>query len=392
MKIPENGVWGMNIFREGTLRQRCLTVGAALAVVAGGVLAVAPPSGAAIKLDAYQTIVANAEKPWSTWQGPTTPVTPPKHESLALVVCSGTVAGCVTPADAAARAAKSIGWTTTQYNGQGTPADQDTAITQAVNSGATAILLSGVDPSVVQSALQLAASKKIPVGDMTEGIAPGDGIKFDIGANYVKAGQVAGAWIVDASNGKAVVLPTNDKEYKSTVELVDGAVSEVKSCSSCKVLSQLYFVSTDIGSGLGQRVAEELQKNPSVNYMIGAYDPAVADMVPALQTAGIASRISIVSDVGDAQNLGYIQSGTVQKADIVFDNTYVGYAAIDQTIRVLDDKPLWKNAGVTDPRFEYNETVPYHLIVKSNLTAKDDSGWTESVNTIAHFDKLWGLK
>jgi ABC-type sugar transport system substrate-binding protein len=382
----------MKIFKDGALRRRCLTVAAALAVVVGGALAIAPSSGAAIKLTAYQTLVANAEKPWATWQGPTTAVTPPKTESLALVVCSGTVAGCVTPADAAARAAKSVGWTTTQYNGQGTPADQNTAITQAVNSGATAILLSGIDPSVVQSALQLATSKKIPVGDMTEGIAPGDGIKFDIGANYVKGGQVAGAWIVDASKGKAVVLPTNDKEYKSTVELVDGAVSEVKSCSTCKVLSQLYFVSTDIGNGLGQRVADELRSNPSVNYVIGAYDPAVADMVPALQTAGIANRISIVSDVGDAQNFGYIRTGTVQKADIVFDNTYVGYAAVDQMIRALDNKPLWKNVGVTDPRFEYNETVPYHLIVKSNLTTADNAGWTESVNTIAHFDKLWGLK
>jgi ABC-type sugar transport system substrate-binding protein len=365
----------------------------ALLIVAGGIFSSVTSSGASsskVNLTSYKTLVGQAELPWKTWEGPTKSVVPPKSEKLALVVCAGTVGGCVSPADAAAKAANSLGWTSTQYDGQGTPSAQDAAITQAVNSGATAILLSGIDPSVVQSSLQLAASKGIPVGDMTEGIARGEGIKFDIGANYVTAGKIAGAWIVAASKGHAVVLPTNDKEYKSTVELVNGAVAEVKSCKTCKVLSQLYFVSSDIGNGLGQRVASELQSNPKVNYVIGAYDPAVSDMVPAFQTAGIANRISIVSDVGLTQNLGYIRTGTVQKADLVFDNTYVGYAAVDQMIRTLDGQALWKNAGVSDARFVYNENVPYHLLVKGNLPA-NNAAWTESLNTVAKFDKLWGL-
>jgi len=344
-----------------------------------------------VNLSSFESVVSKAEQPWTTWEGPTTPVTPPQHEKLALVTCSGTVNGCVVPAEAAQKAAKSLGWQTTMYDGNGDPVTQDQVVTQAVNSGATAILLSGIDPSVIQSGLAAAAAKKIPVGSMTEGIAAGDGVAFDVGANYVTTGDVAGSWIVAASKGKAVVLPTNDKEFKSTVELVDGAIDTVKKCSTCKVLPTDYFVSSDIGNGLGQQVAGNLQRNPTVNYVIGAYDPAVADMVPAIQNAGLASRVQIISDVGDPQNLGYIKDGNVQAADLVFDNTYVGYAAVDQIIRLLAHKPLWKDPGVTDPRFIYNENVPYHLITKSNV-GNPNTPWTESVNTVAQFDKLWGVK
>jgi ABC-type sugar transport system substrate-binding protein len=376
-----------------------VTAGVIAAVSSGGTAVKTPSSGragdvtataaSASKVVAADKVAVNAaEGSWTKWEGPTTPARAPKHVKLALIVCAGTVAGCTEPAQEAADAAKSLGWSTTTYDGQGIPSTQNQMITQAVNSGANAIILAGVDPTAVSSAMKAAAAKHIPVGSMTEGVAPGNGIAYDIGANYFDSGELAGQWIVANSDGKADVLPTNDKEFKSTVALVNGAISEVKACSTCKVLSTQYFVATDIGNGLGARIAQTLQQNPSVNYVIGAFDPAVSDMVPAIKAQGLGNKVKIVSDVGLSQNLSYIKDGDVQAADVVFDNQYVGYAAVDQMIRLLDHKPLAKSSGQTNPAYLYNENVPYHLMTKANV-GNPNTPWHADINTVARFEKLW---
>jgi ABC-type sugar transport system substrate-binding protein len=296
----------------------------------------------------------------------------------------------VQPGEEAQKAAQTLGWQTKIYDGKGDPAVQARVVTQAVNGGADAILMAGVDPTAIQSAMSAAQQRKIPVGSMTQGIAPTGGIAFDIGANYAKAGELTGQWIVADSDGKANVLPTNDKEFASTQAIVDGAVGVLKGCTGCQVKAPEYFTAATIGNGLGQRIASSLQRDPKVDYVIGAFDPAVSDMVPAIQNAGIGSRVKIISNVGLEQNLGYIKSGNVQAADVVFDNQYVGYAAVDQMIRTLAGKPLSKSTGETDPRYIYNENVPYHLVTKQNV-GDPKQPWRANIDTVARFNKLWGV-
>jgi ABC-type sugar transport system substrate-binding protein len=186
------------------------------------------------------------------------------------------------------------------------------------------------------------------------------------------------------------VLPTNDKEFASTKAIVDGAVGVIKQCSGCSVKPAEFFVASTIGNGLGARIASDLQRDPSINYVIGAFDPAVSDMVPAIQNAGIGSRVKIISNVGLEQNLGYIRDGNVQAADVVFDNQYVGYAAVDQMIRTLAGKPLSNSTGESDPRYIYNENVPYHLVTKANV-GDPKQPWRADISTVTRFNKLWGL-
>ena len=139
-----------------------------------------------------------------------------------------------------------------------------------------------------------------------------------------------------------MVLPTNDKEFASTVTIVNSAIDTVKKCQGCALKDTLFFTGSQIGNGLGQEVASALQRDPDVNYVIGAFDPAVSDMVPAINNVGIGDRIKIISNVGLTQNLQFIKDGNIQAADVVYDNTYEGYAAVDQLIRVLTGKGLYK--------------------------------------------------
>jgi ABC-type sugar transport system substrate-binding protein len=340
---------------------------------------------------AAKKAIAAAELPTKVWQGPTDHLTPPKGVKIGIVECSSVVNGCVTPADGAVVAANALGWVAKIYDGLGTPAGQNAAVISALAAGAEAVLLVGVDPTAIKSSLQEAASRHAPVGDLGDSYAPGNGLTFSVGANYPADGVLEGEWIVAASNGKAVVLPTNDKEYIATVQLTDAAVQYLKACTTCKVLPQQYFVSTSIGNGLGQRIASVLETNPTVDYIVGAYDPAVEDMVPAIESAGLAKRVSIVSNVGSPANLVYISKGLVQKADIVFDNNYMGWAGVDQVVRLLLHKPLWKSPGVTNPGIMYSENTPSHFVVKSNLPPAG-TAWKASFNTAALYESVWGLK
>ena len=342
-------------------------------------------------LTAFKKVVTEASQPWTKWEGPSSTPSPPKDVKLALVACAGTIAGCVAPLDGAAAAAKDLGWTSTMYDGQGDPVTQNKVVTQAINSGATAILLGGVDPAQIGSALELAASKKIPVGSITQGIAPGNGIAFDVGGDYVQSGVIMGSWIVADSNGGAIVLPTNDKEFASTVTIVNSAIDTVKKCAGCSLKDTVFFTGSQIGNGLGQQVASALQREPDVNYVIGAFDPAVSDMVPAITNVGIGDRIKIISNVGLTQNLQFIKDGNVQAADVVYDNTYEGYAAVDQLIRVLAGKELYKTPGIEDQRYAYNQNVPQHLVTKENVG--DPTGlWTATNDAVKHYRELWGVK
>jgi ABC-type sugar transport system substrate-binding protein len=225
---------------------------------------------------------------------------------------------------------------------------------------------------------------------MTQGIEAGNGIAFDIGADYVQSGAIMGSWIAVDSGGTAVVLPTNDKEFASTVAIVDSAIDTLGDCDACEVKDTEYFVGSDIGNGLGDRIAQILQREAAVNYVIGAFDPAVADMVPAINNAGIGDRVKIISNVGLTQNLEFIADGDVQAADIVYDNTSIGYAAVDQIIRLLTGNPLFETPGVTDPRFIYNQGAPQHLMTAGNL---DDPSvpWTADNDAVSRYRTLWGL-
>lgn len=348
-------------------------------------------AGSSQDLAEFDKAVAEASQPWTKWEGPLSTPTPPKNIKLALVACAGTIAGCVAPLDGAAAAAKDLGWTSTMYDGQGDPVAQNKVVTQAINSGATAILLGGIDPAQIGSALELAASKKIPVGSITQGIAPGNGIVFDVGGDYVQSGVIMGSWIVADSKGAAVVLPTNDKEFASTVTIVNSAIDTVKKCQGCALKETLFFTGSQIGNGLGQQVASALQREPDVNYVIGAFDPAVSDMVPAINNVGIGDRIKIISNVGLTQNLQFIKDGNIQAADVVYDNTYEGYAAVDQLIRVLTGNELYKTPGVVDQRFAYNQNVPQHLVTKENV-GDPTVLWTAKNDAVKHYRELWGVK
>jgi len=349
-----------------------------------------PPASGSVDVAQYQAIADKASQGPTTWEGPTQPVKPPKNVRLALITCAGVLQGCSDPAKAAAQAAKDLGWDATVYDGKGDPATQNRLVTQAVTGGANAILTFSIDPSFIKSGLQAAKAKGVPVGSSAQGVAASsEGFAFDVGANWERVGNLQGNWIVANSKGKANFLPMIDKEYASVVASAEEAVKVVKTCSTCNVHAFEEFVGANVGSGLGQRVVGLLRQDPKIDYVLGTYDPAAADIATAVANAGMSKRVNVIGQIGLSQNFGLIRAGKGQAADVAFDQTYTGYATVDQLIRYMTKKPLVKSSSTTDPRFIYGENVPIKLITKNNAPGEGEQ-YLAPIDTVNHFHKLWG--
>ena len=132
----------------------------------------------------------------------------------------------------------------------------------------------------------------------------------------------------------------------------------LQSCKTCTVSPVMYFSATQISSALGPEVVSYLRTHPSVNYIYGAYDPPTVAMITAIQNAGLAHQVQIASVLGNSQNLHLVAGGQVEAADAAYDNTYMGFAMVDQSIRMLDHMPLFQPLG---------ENLPFQVLTKNNL-------------------------
>jgi ABC-type sugar transport system substrate-binding protein len=136
---------------------------------------------------------------------------------------------------------------------------------------------------------------------------------------------------------------------------------------------------SQVATTLGQQTVGYLQSHPEVNYVVGPFDPAAAFMVNAIAQAGLGDRVKLLSQLGDEQNLDFIRNNRVQVADCAFDNTYLGYAVIDQSIRVLNGQPVIEPNG---------ENVPFQMLDATNLPPPG-SDWHASYDYKSAYLKLW---
>lgn len=340
-------------------------------------------------LTAFQKVVDDAMVASVEWNGPDRTPTPPQDVKLAVVVCSSVVSGCVRQGQGMQEAAEALGWDVDVYDGKGDPVAQNQAMTQAITSGADALLLAAVDPVPLSAPIELAESKGIPVGTTGLGAEPGKGgAAFDVGPDYARWGKVLGSWIVTDSKGVANFLPTVDEEFENSKTIANAMIDTVEDCTSCTVQDVEQFVVSDIGNGLGQRMASRLMSDPRITYMSGAFDSAAADIGPALNNAGLGKRVRLVSCVGSPQNYGFIVNDDVQKVDMVQDDVYMGYAAVDQMIRLLVGEPLWATPGVSDPRAQYGQSTPDQLLTKANIDDPNQD-WAADFDYVSKYKELW---
>jgi ribose transport system substrate-binding protein len=172
----------------------------------------------------------------------------------------------------------------------------------------------------------------------------------------------------------------SDKEFPSVIVSNAGVLKGLAECKTCTVSKeQIYFTATQIATQLGQMTVGYVRSHPDLDYIFGGFDPPVAAMVPALMQAGMANRVKIVAPLGNQQNLEFIREGHLQAADGAYDNEYMGWAMVDQTIRLLNKQPL------IEP---HNENQPFVVLDKTNLPPPG-ADWQADTGYQEKFLELW---
>jgi len=325
----------------------------------------------------------------SSFSGPTKPAKAPSGIKIAAITCYSILEGCVIPAEGIAKAASAIGWQERTFDGGGTPTSQNTQILNAVSWGAKVIALIAITPSAVQTGLQAAKKAGAVIVSGSSGLStpnatvtpPAGQIwpEFDVSPDYKSLGEHLANWIVADSKGKANVGVFGDKEFDSINAQESGIVPALKQCTTCKSSAVMYFTATQIAATLGPQTVNYVRTHPDVSYLYSAFDPPAAAQVQALQTAGLGKNVKIVSALGNDQNLQFVKAGQVQAADAAYDNTYMGFAIVDQSIRLLNKQPLIEPAG---------EGLPFQVLDKTNLPSSKGS-WTAPYDYQSKFTALW---
>jgi ABC-type sugar transport system substrate-binding protein len=187
--------------------------------------------------------------------------------------------------------------------------------------------------------------------------------------------------MIAQAGGQGHLLVMGDKEFPS-VELTQvGLLDELKKCTACVVDPVVYFTASQLPTQVANMTVGYLQTHPDINVMWSPYDPAAAAQVPAIKLAGLAGRMKLISVVAAAQNLDFIKQGNVQAADLAEGNDYLGWAGVDQAIRLLDKLPLAEPQG---------EGTPYALLDNTNLPS--NGVWTTPFDYQTPFLALWGVK
>ncbi len=279
------------------------------------------------------------------------------------------------------------GVNTTIWQNQGQPSQWVQGMNAAIAQKANAIvLLAGNDPAGLQPQIKAAKAKGIPtivahLYDDKQTSAPNVGGLVNIPYNL--AGQLIADQAIVDTGGKANALVVTINQVKSTLPMVAGIKSEFAAhCAGCK-LKLTDVTIADVATKIQPNVQGALTADPGINYVICLYDSAEVPFAEAaIRAAGRTGKVKISTFNGTPEILKEVKKGEIVTADVGENLDWIGYAIVDQSMRIMGNLPAVKNAR-----------VPVRIFDKTNIGQAGSAftgGWGNSY--VGGYQKLWRLK
>jgi ribose transport system substrate-binding protein len=343
----------------------------------------APSGTSSAEVKAAQAAAAKWEKS-PTALGVTTPLkaAPPKGKTFVWLNCE--LSACAQILVGVRQAASAAGWNlkVVQYQ-QANPATVLTAFKLALNYHPAAVGLSGLPEAVWSSIVPAYQKAGVPiiagyVGPLTLNSTvignisgPPDG---------VETGQILADWFISDSGGKGHVLNVRTDELPYLKTFSDAFQDDVqKNCSGCSVTNLNMSVADATGGSVNAAIVADLQRNPSINYVMATEGPFIDGLPAALSAAGLSGKVKIAGENGDIENLTDVKNGT--EAAFTGASLHIGgWQYLDVAIRHAE--------GMTfDP---YDGTQPKQLLTKS-VQFSPAADYDVPANYPQQFRKLWKL-
>jgi ribose transport system substrate-binding protein len=279
-------------------------------------------------------------------------------------------------------AAKVIGWTVDVFDGKATAQGRTDALNQAVAGKPAAIIAGGFDATEQSAAIATAKSANIPVIGWHAAAAagPGDGLFTNVTTDPLVVSQLAAAYAVADSNGKAGVAIFTDGQYQIAVEKAQAMKAYIEACPGCKVLSYQDSPIAEADQRMPGIISNLLQQNgDKLTYLLAINGNYFGGAQSALRDAGknpAGPPKSVAAGDGDSAEFQRIRSVDYQAATVAEPLILQGWQLVDEVNRAL--------AGQSPSGF----VAAPGLITKQNVPSGDVFDPASGYRDV--FKKVWG--
>jgi ribose transport system substrate-binding protein len=243
--------------------------------------------------------------------------------------------------DVAAR----VGMKVIDYPNQGERTQWIQGIEQAIAQKVDAIVLSGgtIGPIYFNEQAAAAARAGIPIvtvvdRDLTQDAEPSTAAR--VGQPYAEAARLDADWIIKQSRCHANVLVITSNELIAGD--INSKAAQDEFDKHCGTGCKTKFVNVPVsewGTKIGTTTQAEVSSNPALNYVFPLYDAMAQFVVPAIQLGGGIARVKVATFNGTPGILRMIQTGNSVEMIVGENEAHLGYAAMDQAMRVMTGAP-----------------------------------------------------
>jgi ribose transport system substrate-binding protein len=284
-----------------------------------------------------------------------------------------------------------IGVKLVDYPNQGQRTQWIQGIQQAISRKVDVIVLLGGTIGPIYFGEQAAVAKRagIPIvtvvdRDLTQDAEPNTAAR--VGQPYAEAARLDADWIIKQTRCHANVLVI------TTNELIAGDINSKAAQDEfdtyCGDGCKTRFVNVPLSewaTKIGTTTQTEVSSNPDLNYVFPFYDAMSQFVVPAIQLGGGIARVKVATFNGTPGILRMIQTGDTVEMIVGENETHLGYAAMDQAMRLM--------TGV-DPIADGDYGIPLRVFDDSNVDETGDppkygAGYGDQWRD--GFLKAWGL-
>ncbi|MFV0363459.1 MAG: sugar ABC transporter substrate-binding protein [Suipraeoptans sp.] len=318
------------------------------------------------------------------FEGPTEAAKAPEELKVAFVPADASLSGCIVPVEAMEEICDRYGWEYQTFNGEGTTEGYNSAIMNAVAWSPDVICTVSILASAVQQGIKAAVDAGIPITSGSNGTDDPNpkldleyDFAYDIGPDYAGLGAEMARWIKDNTEGSGKVV-TFDCPGSYSVEYFFNGLFDEMDAQGIEYTKGSDFTFDQLGDELNRMIISYLTNNPDTEFVYLPFDPAAVEVVEGLETAGF-TDIKILGTLGNTEMCNLIRQGSIATATAAYDNVYLGYAQMDQAIRLINDQDLISPRG---------ENLPFAIIDATNVP-DGDTAWAPTFDYKSAYYALW---
>ncbi|MFF2846104.1 sugar ABC transporter substrate-binding protein [Streptomyces sp. NPDC058001] len=324
---------------------------------------------------------------------PSVSAKPAKGKSVWWISCGLSIPDCSVPANAAKEAAGKLGIDFHIADGKlNVGGGNASAVRTALAAKPDAIIIHGISCPIVQQPLEEAKAKGVKVlGVEALDCADTGGPRLfttdmkyskaaQSGEDYFKAwGKISAQYIIAKSGGKAKIINNEGTEpLQATIN--QGFLDEIKTCGGCTIVDTIKFSSADLtpnGPWI-QGFRSSLVRNPTATATFLPFDVNIATAGGAQAVKESGHKLIAVGGTGQAPAINQVRSGAITAITGAHSPEWMGYAAIDQINRALNNEPTVAQgvgARVVD--------------ADHNMPPNADDYYQSPIDFRAAYDKAW---